>query len=218
MSLLIIFTFFQGNAQVAKEQIRIIHADFDLNYGVNIVPYDALTGNYDGIVIPFDLDTSEITEKTCISISWSSRAIDGGYSLEINPKQIYLRSNHDNPNPNHLYWLDSISNEQYQIIKSYLNSKIKNKFEDYTNEFSYSQSYVYKDYIHEKYVRGDWEDRSYDNLCKLLMLLNKSLKEVKFEIRIPTRKEYDNTKPLLISYSKRELEEHFIQKARRGNR
>jgi hypothetical protein len=215
LSLFILFTFYPVNAQVSKDQIKIIHADFDINYGVNIVPFDALTSNYDGIIIPFDLDTSEVTEKTCISISWSSKAIDGGYSIEINPKQIYLRSHHDNPNPNHLYWLDSLSNEQYQIIKSCLNSKIKNKFNKYTHKFSYSQSYGYKDFIQEKYLRGDWEDRSYDNLSKLLNLLNKSLKEAKLEVKVPSRKDFENTKPLLISYSEHELEEYLNQKERR---
>lgn len=215
LSLLIFFTFFPANSQIAKDQFRIIHADFDIKYGVNIVPFDALTGNYDGIVIPFDLDTSEVTEKTGISISWSSKAIDGGYSLEINPKQIYLRSNHDNPNPNHLYWLDSLSKEQYHIIKNYLNSKVKNKFNKYTNKFSYSQSYRFKNFIPEVYLRNDWEDRSYDNLCKLLNLLNKALEETKLEIRIPSRKDFDKIKPILISYSEQELEEYLIQKARR---
>lgn len=213
--LLFLFIISFANAQIEKEKFRIIHADFDIKYGVLIVPFDALTGNYDGIVIPFNLDTAAVTEKTSISISWSSISIDGGYSIEINPKQIYLRSNHDNPNPNHLYWLDSLSNEQYQIIKTYLNSKNKNKFNIYNNEFEFSQSYGFKEFIQEKYFRGEYEDRSYDNLSKLLNLINKSIKNAKLEIKIPSRKDFDNIKPILISYSDKELEEYLEQRARR---
>lgn len=215
MSLLFFLTFFPVNAQVAENRIRIIHADFDINYGVQVVPFDALTGNYDGVIIPFNIDTSGVKVKTCLSISWSSISIDGGYSIEINPKQIYLRSNHDNPNPNYLFWIDSLSVEQFLIIKKSLNSMNRHKFNKYNNEFEFSQSYGFKEFIQEKYFRGEYEDRSYDNLSKLLNLINKSIKNAKLEIKIPSRKDFDNIKPILISYSDKELEEYLEQRARR---
>ena len=52
-------------------------------------------------------------------IAWNEPAIDGDFRLVVHPKQLFLRSSHNNPNPNYVYWVQPLSEDQYtELVKS----------------------------------------------------------------------------------------------------
>ena len=52
-------------------------------------------------------------------ITWNDTpGIDGDFMLVVHPKQLFLRSGHNNPNPNYVYWVEPLSEDQYsQLVK-----------------------------------------------------------------------------------------------------
>jgi hypothetical protein len=57
----------------------------------------------------------------CLQISWTDiPGIDGYYRVAIHPNQIFLRTSHDNPNPNWIYWAEPLSDAQYASIAVFL--------------------------------------------------------------------------------------------------
>jgi hypothetical protein len=189
--LLLILTTKLFSQVVDNDSIKIVYAEYDSIDSIHLVPLNALNGDYDLLIIGFDYDTNKVIDKRAIEISWPSLYIDGNYDLVITPKQIYLRSGHNNPNPNYLYWITSITRQQYDFIKYYLNALDNSTMQECTNEYSYRQSYFYNKFKKEKYVRDDWTNMRYDNFVRILKLINKSLKSTDNEISIP---DFDNFK------------------------
>lgn len=61
-----------------------------------------------------------------IAIYWHARGIDGSITLALTDEQIYLRSGHDNPHPNHLYWLapaTSVQREAVTVVLKHLRTR-----------------------------------------------------------------------------------------------
>jgi hypothetical protein len=57
----------------------------------------------------------------CLQITWTDiPGIDGYYTVAIHPNQIFLRTSHDNPNPNWVYWAEPLSDAQYASIAVFL--------------------------------------------------------------------------------------------------
>jgi hypothetical protein len=52
-------------------------------------------------------------------ITWNDTpGIDGEFMLVVHSKQLFLRSGHNNPNPNYVYWVDQLSEGQYtKLVK-----------------------------------------------------------------------------------------------------
>jgi hypothetical protein len=57
-------------------------------------------------------------------------AIDGGFVLVIHPKQVFLRSTHDNPNYDKIYWLSALSVLQYDALIVFLDQYNGKVFSD----------------------------------------------------------------------------------------
>lgn len=182
--------------------ITIINAQYDAIDSIQVIPSDALSGEYDLLNLGFEYDTVKIVNKKSIEISWPGEYIDGSYNLIITPEQIYLRSSHENPNPNFLYWLETITKERYDIISKYLSSLKNNTLKDRTTDFSYQQSYFYNDFKKEKYKNNAWTDNQYKNLVDLLEMINKPLKPGNNCITIPDSAELKKNRAIkIVSYS-----------------
>jgi hypothetical protein len=138
----------------------LLFSDFDTANSIQIIPKDALSGKYDALMLNFEFDTHPLNRcNPIIKVYWQSQMIDGEYELVITPKQIYLRSNHENPNPNYLYWLADLKKEQYEIIKSRLSKKLKK----------------IKNFKKEKYIGQNWTDLQYQNFSMIMKMINKEL-------------------------------------------
>ena len=56
-------------------------------------------------------------------IAWNDTpGIDGDFILVVHPTQLFLRSAHNNPNPNFVYWVEQISDGQYMRIVKLLDA------------------------------------------------------------------------------------------------
>lgn len=65
-------------------------------------------------------------------IAWNDTpGIDGDYILVIHPTQIFLRSAHNNPNPDYVYWVAPLPTEQYSMLVRYLDKYDGKLFEDH---------------------------------------------------------------------------------------
>lgn len=191
---------------IDKDSLRILYAQFDTIEKYQFIPTNALHDNYDLLIIGFEYDTIKVTNKKSIEISWPSLYIDGRYHLVITPKQIYLRSGHDNPNPNYLYWMTNINGNQFCLIKAYFNSQRIKQLENITIDNSYRQSFFFINFKKEKYLKNDWTNMRYDNFVKLVDLINKPLKSSNNNILIPNRVDFDKIKPLRLVFGLEELD------------
>lgn len=189
-----------------KEALRIAYEENDSIEKVQLIPLNALNGDYDVLLLSFDYDTIKVIEKKTIEISWPSHNIDGRYDLVITPKQIYLKSSHENPNPNFLYWITSINREQFELIKKYLNKEKNEKLLDCTSEYSSRQSFFFDGYKKEKYVNNDWTDKQYLNFSRIMDLINRPLKEKNNWINIPDIKSFERISPIRIAGGLNEIE------------
>ena len=101
--------------------------------GCAFVPWPALAEDPEGVlsVLPDDLFSRKDIPEPCprfgtavpkrYMIFWNDRlAIDGDFILVIHPTQLFLRSSHDNPNPDLIYWFSSLSPAQYKAISLFL--------------------------------------------------------------------------------------------------
>ena len=54
-------------------------------------------------------------------IAWNDTpGIDGDFMLVVHPTQLFLRSGHNNPNPNYVYWVEQLSEDQYTKLVRFL--------------------------------------------------------------------------------------------------
>jgi hypothetical protein len=216
-----------------SDSLNILHTKFDSVYKVQVIPPDALNGEYDVLIyhhdFDFDLTPNNDTNKYGFEISWPSPIIDGGFRLVINPRQIFLRSGHDNPNPNYLYWFVNIDTAQYNLIKSHLISLFNKKFEYYHNNHSLFYLLTPLKYLKEspipdevsdkeyKKLEKDAHSKLYKNLIQFLKILNIPLALNGNEIKYPTYKYFSNIK-LLRMVDGNQDEINDILKAKRRRR
>ena len=113
-----------------------------------------------------------------ISIYWNAGCIDGAYYLVITPEQLYLRSGHNNPNPNFIFWQISIDSVQYLQIKKGLKLKTLKGFSKSKIENSYDSQYYYDNTYKENNAPENLNDSTgnvYWNYC--LSKLGEQLKK-----------------------------------------
>jgi hypothetical protein len=56
-------------------------------------------------------------------ITWNDTpGIDGDFIFVVHPEQLFLRSGHDNPNPNYVYWVQQLSEAQYRQLVKFLDT------------------------------------------------------------------------------------------------
>ncbi|MGI4972376.1 MAG: hypothetical protein ACRYGH_25825 [Janthinobacterium lividum] len=114
MVILICWPLFHAAAQATSGPILTTTLDRGDYF---FIPQNALADSIDGIVYQDKtLRKVPITNRPII-IYWFSICNDGSYKLTITPEQIFFASGHDNPNPNHLYWVITIDRNRYEAIR-----------------------------------------------------------------------------------------------------
>jgi hypothetical protein len=67
-----------------------------------------------GVTIPDPCPHTTSMEPKRYMVAWNDTpAIDGDFMLVVHPTQLFLRTGHNNPNPNYVYWVEQLSEGQY---------------------------------------------------------------------------------------------------------
>ena len=76
-----------------------------------------------GVTIPDPCPHTASMEPKRYMITWNDTpGIDGDFMLVVHPKQLFLRSGHNNPNPNYVYWVQQLSDGQYPELVRFLDA------------------------------------------------------------------------------------------------
>ncbi len=193
-----------------SDSLKILYTQYDSIRNIQLIPENALNGNYDALVIGMEYDTIPTIHKNGFEISWPSINIDGAYYLIITAKQIYLCSGHENPNPNHLYWFTAIDTTQFELINKYLYNSNNKNLQFYNNEYALLQHIKYKSYKKEHLFKNDYADYLYFNFANLMKIINLPLKSKKIDIKIPDEKSFNKIHRLRMVYGLFELEDQLI--------
>jgi hypothetical protein len=168
-----------GAETPAKKRIAVMQESARYP-GIYVVPDDVFS-HYDGLqIIP--PPAGEKPPLQPILLSWTSGFIDGHFTLTVTPEQVYLMSGHDNPNPNHLYWLKPFSKAGFDALQAWLARQQDKRFEGIQG----TSEYWLKVPFHEKRPTGsdsktiqrlerDHQDKQLKNLRWLVSLLNQGL-------------------------------------------
>nr|WP_321411252.1 hypothetical protein [uncultured Carboxylicivirga sp.] len=195
--ILILFFLLSGKVysqSILTDSLKIGFCNLDSTIGIQIFPENILSENYKIIVTG---NESFANKKTAIELFWHSSLIDGIYCVIISPKQIYLRSEHNNPNPDFLYWVTDINKEQFDlIIKNFINSPTSNLLE-LKNENSPFQTYTF-DYEIENYVNDKWENHLYKNFKTIITSINSAILSTGQEINIPKKEKLERNSIRLV--------------------
>ncbi len=169
---------------ISFDSLRFAYCEYDSIYRITVFPENVLTDGSDIVITGFNEEIEE--KKSLMEISWFSSYIDGTYCFTITPRQMHLRSHHNNPNPNYLYWLEKIDDLKFKLIKEHFdNSK---EFENLNVKSRPGYIYSFKNYFTEEYVNNDWEDNMYKNLKVLIAEINKAMKQTESKICIPSER------------------------------
>jgi hypothetical protein len=210
--------FAQGGGE---DSLKIIEAKHDSIYHVEVLPLSALHGDYDLVIEGFEIITDSTRPMRGFRISWPGTFISGRNLMVINPRQIFLKTEHDNPYPDYLYWIIDIDTMQYRLISRNLFSHLNDKFDDHSNIYLDFYLLTYKDPAGELSLPDHWTDKEirkhnmdyrnklYMNLCRLLRMFNASLTRHGKEIRIPGRNEFIGIKPVRIVYSMEQYDDQL---------
>ena len=190
--LLSIFTesFSQVNSNKTKSIIRKIGYDY--------IPIEYLKDStIIGLTHYLEIPTKAKKVKS-FTFLWNSNCIDGRYYMKVTPEQIYLYSGHENPNPNHLYWV-------LNIRKGVLNILAKNyrKMKDLD---CCSESCFDEKFSEEKYSIIKCDKLRLMQIDKFIETINILIFDPKLKIDLSQRIEPRNT--LYYGYS-----EHQIMKS-----
>ncbi len=191
------------------DSLKILKSHFDSIYSVQILPDNALTGEFDLLISGQEKNLNNKINTNLIEISWPSIYIDGRYILVVTPRQIYLISGHENPNPNYLYWLTNISDTQFNKIKDYLGTTQNSTIHNFTSENSSNLTYYFDKAKIEKYKGDNWTNKRYDNFQSLMKFINQPLNKNGEKILIPSRIDFKNIKFLRLVIDIFELQDQI---------
>ncbi len=148
---------------------------------------------YDYIPIEYFSDTTiiglthnlELQKKTkkkkSFTFFWNSYCIDGRYYMVVTPEQIYLYSGHENPNPNHIYWVLNINKDVLNIL-----SKSYKKIKDLD---CHSESCFDEKFSEEKYSIEECEKLRLMQVEKFTKIINSFISDTKLKINLSQRTE-----------------------------
>lgn len=185
--LLFIKCFSQENIQKTKNVIN--------NYDYDYIPIEYLKDTtIVGLTHSFDISKKNNKRKEFIFF-WNSFCIDGRYYIKVTPKQIFLYSGHENPNPNNIYWVINLSDNILNIL-------FKN-FE-MINELSCENRYCYD----EKYNENEYKNQDCENLRlkqaeRIIDKINKLILDPKSKIIFSQR--IEPTRSLYYGYSEEQI-------------
>ena len=161
-------------------------------------------------IVPSDWGSSKTIKETCprdestnpkrYMIAWNDGpGIDGSYLVVIHPTQIFLRSSHENPNPNYVYWVAPLTDHQYALLVQFLDGYKGDLLQDHKKlGFWIWPGYTvyslanprsspwYTDYWEKRqneYLQKE-EDAVKHNLQRILAELNRGL--TKPDLKLPT--------------------------------
>ena len=146
---------FSGFSQEEAFKVKeVIHKD-----GYDYIPLEFMKDSLDGLVgfRHFDSISGDGKSKV-IEIDWNSSCTDGRFILVVTPEQIYMRSGHNNPNPNRFYWVLPIDSSIYASIERTLR-----KSEVYSFDKRYDDEHVLK-------YEGEELEKKCDELLKSQIL------------------------------------------------
>ena len=215
--ILITATFFKvGLAQGSFDNLKVLKAKFDSVNKASIIPDSVFLMQLDILHLTYPGDTTESKEKYGYEIWWPSTYNDGSLVLTITKRQIYLRSGHNNPNPNYLYWFVNITDEQYKIIDAKIKAD-KILFTPEPSEYSFYRQLFYSKYKSEKGIPKkwtkkkqdqyykDWLAKKYDNTDDLISFFDNGL-TVDNIIPFITRTDFEKNKPVRIAFSEEDYD------------
>jgi hypothetical protein len=76
----------------------------------------------EGITIPEPCPRTAWVEPKRYMVTWNEPAIDGDFMLVVHPTQLFLRTGHNNPNPNYVYWVEHLAEDQYATLVTFLDA------------------------------------------------------------------------------------------------
>ncbi len=203
------------------DSLKIIEGIQDTSLKISIIPIEALNGSFDILVEGIYYDIEHPHKLRGFKIFWNSNVISGRNVICINPKQIYLRTEHDNPYPSYLYWIINISSEQYIAISKIINDQTGNIFSDKTTANSLYKTLQYNYPVEEETIPYDWTYKEilkhkkdykmklYTNFRDILKLFNKATKQKELQIPLPSLKEFDGVKPIRTIYLMEQYGDEF---------
>lgn len=211
-----------AQSRETKEQ-NILEAVWNEKYAVYRVPDQVSWGNYNALVYPYTLrEDEQDTTFYSAEIYWNSAAIDGRYILEITPLQVLLYSSHDNANPNYLYWMTDLQENEYNAIIAHFRALVTNEsetmIEQYSGKICFIYDWLFSDPVllnsgniksitnttkYEKMYDQITKDHLYINFFVLLNEINSCL-DTRY-IPIPEKEEFFSTRIMRIINNKDEL-------------
>lgn len=218
--LLIILSYSHTYSQGSFKGLKVFKAPLDSINRASIIPDSVFSMQLDLLHIRYPGDTLESKQKYGFEIWWPSTYNDGSLVLTVTKKQIYLRSGHNNPNPNYLYWFVNIRPDQYKIIEDKINND-KFLFKPEPSEYSwYKQLFFYKHKsekgipkkwtkrISEKYYK-DWLDKKYKNTDDIIAFFDNGL-TVGDIIPFVTKEDFEKNEAVRIVFSEEDYESQII--------
>ena len=205
-----------GFAQNSFGDLKVFKAEFDSINKASVIPDSIFSMQVDFIHLTFPADTIKTKEKYGYEIRWPSTYIDGSLVLTVTKRQIYLRSGHDNPNPNYLYWFANINDEQYKIIERKINAD-KDLFKEEPSEYNLYKQLYYQKFKSEKGIPKkwtkknqdkyykDWLAKKYMNTDDLISFFDNGL-TVNQIIPFLTKDDFENNNPVRIVFSEEDYE------------
>jgi hypothetical protein len=140
-----------------------------------------------GVVIPEPCPPTASMEPKRYMIAWNDTpATDGEFALVVHPKQLFLRSRHNNPNPNYVYWVEQLSEGQYTQLVKFLDAYREGVFRRESGWPGYTEFGLRTPHISPERAEGmtgergaAWERKSAaavnSNLRRILRELNRGL-------------------------------------------
>lgn len=189
--IILLFTFLesfsQGNSNKIKSVIR--------KGGYDYIPIEYLKDStIIGLTHYFEFPIRTKKAKS-FTFLWNSYCIDGRYYMEVTPEQIYLFSGHENPNPNHLYWVLNISKDVLNILSK--NSK-KIKDLDCASDGCFDEKFS-----EEKYPIEECGELRLNQVEKFIEIINSFILDPKLKIHLNQRIEPKNA--LYYGYSDEQI-------------
>lgn len=203
------------------DSLKIIEGIPDTSLNISILPYEALNGNFDILVEGFHYEENPKEHRRGYKICWPSAVISGNNVLYINHRQIYLRTEHDNPYPDFLYWIINISQEQYKIIEKAILKMVNTELTNKTADNYFYNTFIYNEAIEEEPIPYEWtyneiikhkEDykkKLFLNFRDILKSFNEFLRSDDLQILVPTFKEFCKVKPIRTLYFREEYGDEF---------
>ncbi len=190
-------------AQERRIKSKIYSCPTDSTYQIKIIREDIFETDYVALYVPEGIELEKQDKKVGFKIFWYSYTDEGRFSLVVNPRQIYLRTGHDNPNPNYLFWLYSITPETYSKL-SELSKDTNFINEAYTSETSKYKSYWLKNAISDSASTNDHYYIAYQNLKTIIDKFNSNLDDDN-KIKLPNYQDFLKINRFQMVYSAQDL-------------